>query len=47
MSAGGKITDEFLIDFGKNRNPEEVRGTNEFAQYYHSIWSQLRTVIGT
>jgi NitT/TauT family transport system ATP-binding protein len=47
MSAGGKITDEFAIDFGKNRHPEEVRGTNEFAQYYHSIWSQLRTVIGT
>lgn len=46
MSAGGKFGNEFAIDFGQdNRSPEEVRGTNRFTQYYHSIWSQLRTAI--
>lgn len=46
MSADGKLTNEFSIDFElQNRSPEEVRGTNKFAHYYHSIWSQLRTVI--
>ncbi len=46
MSAGGKFSDEFAIDFGQeDRTPEEVRGMNRFTQYYNSIWSRLRTVI--
>lgn len=42
----GNITKEFKIDFGgNNRSPEDIRGTAPFAEYYHSVWSQLRTVI--
>ncbi len=46
MSAGGKLSYELQIDFGTGiRSPEEVRGTSQFAQYYNSIWSQLRSAI--
>ncbi len=30
------ITNEFKIDFTENkRSPEEIRGTAQFAEYYH------------
>ncbi len=46
MTKGGDITEEFSIDFGKGeRSPEDVRGTPEFAHYYHLVWSRLRNVI--
>jgi len=46
MAKGGAITNEFAINFEQaKRSPEEVRGTKQFAEYYHSVWSQLRQVI--
>lgn len=46
IMANGGFTKEFQIDFGKaNRSPEDIRGTAQFAEYYHSVWSHLRSVI--
>jgi len=46
MAKGGDISQEFKIDFGQEaRSPEDVRGTAQFAEYYHAVWSHLRTVI--
>lgn len=46
IMSNGNLTSEFVIDLGnKIRSPESARGTLQFAEYYRTIWSQLRTVI--
>lgn len=42
----GSFTKEFKIDFEESdRTPEDIRGTAKFAEYYHSVWTHLRSVI--
>ncbi len=46
MRKGGELIKEFRIDFGPHRSPENVRGTQQFADMYKAIWSDLKVVIG-
>ncbi len=46
MKKGGQLIHEFQIDFGAERSPENVRGTQLFAEMYKEIWSRLKVVIG-
>jgi NitT/TauT family transport system ATP-binding protein len=45
MKKGGELAREFQIDFGAQRSPENVRGTQQFADMYKSIWAELKLVI--
>lgn len=43
----GTIQADVPIVFNNaRRNPEDVRGRPEFAEYYRTIWGQLKVVIG-
>ncbi len=44
MDREGKFSGEFIVDL-KEREPEDVRGTPEFATYFHQIWSALKSNI--
>ncbi len=44
MDRAGKFSNEFIVDL-KEREPEDVRGTTEFATYFHQIWSALKSNI--
>jgi len=46
MKKGGQLLHEFQINFGAERSPENVRGTQLFAEIYKEIWSKLQEVIG-
>jgi NitT/TauT family transport system ATP-binding protein len=46
MKKGGQLIHEFQVDFGAERSPENVRGTQLFAEMYKEIWSRLKVVIG-
>ena len=46
MGDGGRITNQFLIDFEDSRPaPQAARGTAKFAALYQAIWAELKTVI--
>ena len=46
MKKGGELIREFHIDFPGERSPENVRGTQQFADMYKTIWADLKAVIG-
>lgn len=46
MDRNGALVHEFIVNLtGKDRLPENARGTPRFAELYRSIWSELKTVI--
>lgn len=48
MDLSGQLSNEFVIDLGQaERSPELARGTPKFAEYYRTIWSELKSVIAS
>lgn len=45
MSGGGVIHAEIPIRFQCERNPESIRGSAEFAEYYRIIWSEFKSLV--
>jgi NitT/TauT family transport system ATP-binding protein len=46
MDLNGNLKCEFSIELGQvERSPETARGTQKFAEYYSSIWAELKSVI--
>jgi len=46
MNLDGQLRHEFVIDLGEeDHTPESARGTSKFAEYYSTIWSELKSVI--
>ncbi len=45
MDRSGNFTENFSINLGSSRDPEQARGAPEFSSYYQKIWKELKAVI--